>query len=79
MRKERERFVKNKAGRIVSKRASANGKAKMMNVMCWISCLREARRQGGSDSCSKGTPLYKKAKEIYMATLRVRKMTKFLD
>ena len=56
-------FVKNKAGRIVSKKASLRAKASP-----WIAAVQKARKElkiKGFSAIKKGTPLYKKAKEFY--------------
>merc|ERR1712078_502606 len=56
-------FKKNKAGKIVSKKASARAKANP-----WIAAVTKARKAlsiKGFSVVKKGTPLYKKAKELY--------------
>merc|ERR1712072_1464661 len=56
-------LVKNKAGRIVSKKNSARGKANP-----WIAACKQARsalKIKGFCTVKKGTLLYKKAKELY--------------
>merc|ERR1712188_109174 len=56
-------FVKNKSGKIVSKTRSAFGKKSP-----WIAAVQTARKElkiKGFAVVKKGTPLYKKAKELY--------------
>merc|ERR1712072_747409 len=56
-------LVKNKAGRIVSKKASQRAKASP-----WLAAVKQARKDlkiKGFCAIKKGTPLYKKAKELY--------------
>merc|ERR1711981_388913 len=55
-------LVKNKSGRIVSKKRSANGKKN-----AWIVAVGKARKAlkiKGFSVVKKGTPLYKMAKEL---------------
>jgi hypothetical protein len=61
-------LVKNKAGRIVSKKASAQGKKAYSRIKGWTTAVQKARKAlgvKGFQAVKKGTPLYKKAKEIY--------------
>merc|ERR1719182_636967 len=56
-------LVKNKSGRVVSKKASLRGKKSP-----WIAAVQKARAElkiRGFSAIKKGTPLYKKAKELY--------------
>ena len=56
-------FVKNKIGKIVSKKASLRAKKSP-----WIAAVQKARaalKIKGFSAIKKGTPLYKKAKEFY--------------
>ena len=56
-------LVKNKSGRVVSKKASLRGKRSP-----WIAAVQKARaalKIKGFAVVKKGTPLYKKAKELY--------------
>merc|ERR1712139_252179 len=56
-------LVKNKNGKIVSKKKSAFGKKSP-----WIAAVQKARKElkiKGFAVVKKGTPLYKKAKELY--------------
>merc|ERR1712070_1308973 len=58
-------FKKNKTGKDVSKKASANAKA---TLGPWIAAVQKARKAlnvKGFAVVKKGTPLYKKAKELY--------------
>merc|ERR1719335_889078 len=62
-------LMKSKSGKIVSKKSSANGKkihAKYLKG--WTTAVQKARKALGLKgfvAIKKGTPLYKKAKEIY--------------
>merc|ERR1711977_94928 len=61
-------LMKNKQGRIVSKKASANGKKLYANIKGWTQAVQKARKAlgvQGFKAVKKGTPLYTKAKEIY--------------
>ena len=56
-------LVKNKSGKIVSKKKSQLGKASP-----WLAAVKQARsalKIKGFCAIKKGTPLYKKAKELY--------------
>ena len=56
-------FVKNKSGRVVSKKASLRAKKSP-----WIAAVQLARKElkiKGFFAIKKGTPLYKRAKELY--------------
>merc|ERR1719387_1457710 len=58
-------LMKNKNGKVVSKKASAAGKAKLGG---WIAAVKKARaalKIKGFQAIKKGTPLYAKAKEFY--------------
>merc|ERR1711907_634599 len=61
-------LVKNKNGRIVSKKSQALGKALYNRVgKKWITAVQKARKALGVKgfvAIKKGTPLYKKAKEF---------------
>ena len=62
----------NKNGRLVSKKASANGKRAYKNIRGWTQAVSKARKALGiTGFCAvkKGTPLYKKAREFYCATV----------
>merc|ERR1719258_533003 len=61
-------LTKNKNGRIVSKKASANGKKNYSNIKGWTVAVQKARKALGVKgfvAIKKGTALYKKAKELY--------------
>merc|ERR1712118_75311 len=62
-------LVKNKNGRIVSKKASAAAKKRYASgVKAWITAVQKARTTLGLKgfvAIKKGTPLYNKAKEFY--------------
>merc|ERR1719428_285422 len=62
-------LVKNKNGRIVSKKSQAKGKALYAKfAKNWISAVQKARKALGVKgfvAIKKGSPLYKKAKEFY--------------
>merc|ERR1719199_1852297 len=61
-------LIKNKAGRIVSKKQSANGKKAYANIKGWTVAVQKARKALGVKgfiAVKKGTPLYKKAKELF--------------
>ena len=56
-------LTKNKNGRVVSKKLSAKGKKSL-----WIAAVTKARKALGLKgfvAIKKGSPLYKKAKELY--------------
>merc|ERR1711907_565578 len=63
-------LIKNKRGKIVSKKQQANGKRlfAMGYAKAWISAVQKARKALGVTgfvAIKKGSPLYKKAKELY--------------
>merc|ERR1719162_2854697 len=61
-------LVKNKAGRIVSKKALAAGKKAYANIKSWTVAVQKARKALGLKgfvAIKKGTPFYKKAKEFH--------------
>merc|ERR1719217_1990301 len=61
-------LIKNKAGRIVSKKANANGKKAYAHIKGWTTAVQKARKAlgvNGFQAVKKGSPLYKKAKELY--------------
>ena len=61
-------FKKNKAGKIVSKKQSAAGKKAYANIKGWTVAVQKARKALGVKgfvAVKKGTPLYKKAKELF--------------
>merc|ERR1711959_468150 len=61
-------LMKTKTGRVVSKKAHANGKKNYANIKGWTTAVQKARKAlgvKGFQAVKKGSPLYKKAKEIY--------------
>jgi len=61
-------LVKNKNGRIVSKKLLANGKKAYSNIKGWTVAVQKARKALGLKgfvAIKKGTPFYKKAKEFH--------------
>merc|ERR1712146_293404 len=61
-------LVKNKRGKIVSKKATAHGKKAYANIKGWTVAVQKARKAlnvKGLVAVKKGTPLYKKAKELF--------------
>ena len=61
-------LMRNKNGKIVSKKASANGKKAYARIKGWTLAVTKARKElkiKGFMAVKKGTPLYKKAKEFY--------------
>ena len=61
-------LTKNKNGKIVSKKQSANGKKAYARIKGWTVAVTKARKALGVKgflAVKKGTPLYKKAKEFY--------------
>merc|ERR1712025_1369643 len=61
-------LVKNKRGKIVSKKTVAHGKKMYANIKGWTVALQKARKAlnvKGFVAVKKGTPLYKKAKEFF--------------
>merc|ERR1711970_438165 len=61
-------LVKNKRGKIVTKKQAANGKKAYANIKGWTVAVQKARKALGVKgfvAVKKGTPLYKKAKELF--------------
>merc|ERR1712203_417928 len=61
-------LMKNKRGKIVTKRSNLSGKKNFSRIAAWVSAVTKARadlKLKGFIACKKGSPLYKKAKEIY--------------
>merc|ERR1719171_1622459 len=61
-------LTKNKRGKIVSKKQAAAGKARYANIKGWTVAVQKARKALGVKgfvAVKKGTPLYKKAKELF--------------
>merc|ERR1719454_1849109 len=62
---------KNKNGKVVSAKLSAAAKKNFHRIKGWIEATKKARaalKVKGFVAIKKGTPLYKKAKEIYDAS-----------
>merc|ERR1719198_864496 len=61
-------LTKNKNGKVVSKKSSANGKKNYKNIKGWTVAVQKARKALGMKgfvAVKKGTALYNKAKELY--------------
>ena|ERR1719194_345933 len=61
-------LIKNKNGKIVSKKMSAKGKKAYAHIKGWTVAVQKARKALGVKgfvAVKKGTPLYKKAKELF--------------
>merc|ERR1719178_258352 len=61
-------LIKNKNGKVVSKKQSANGKKAYAHIKGWTVAVQKARKALGVKgfvAVKKGTPLYKKAKELF--------------
>merc|ERR1719263_2271810 len=61
-------LTKNKNGKIVSKKQSAQGKKAYAHIKGWVVAVQKAKKALGVKgfvAIKKGTPLYKKAKELY--------------
>ena len=61
-------LMKNKNGKIVSRKASANGKKAYARIKGWTVAVTKARKflgVKGFVAVKKGTPLYAKAKEFF--------------
>ena len=61
-------LMKSKSGKIVSKKQSAAGKKAYANIKGWTVAVQKARKALGVKgfvAVKKGTPLYKKAKELF--------------
>merc|ERR1712028_154346 len=61
-------LMKNKNGKIVSKKMNANGKKAYANIKGWTVAVQKAKKALGLKgfiAIKKGTPVYKKAKELY--------------
>eukprot|EP00930_Biecheleria_cincta_P041020 TRINITY_DN280_c0_g1_i1.p1 TRINITY_DN280_c0_g1~~TRINITY_DN280_c0_g1_i1.p1 ORF type:complete len:415 (+),score=125.86 TRINITY_DN280_c0_g1_i1:58-1302(+) len=65
--KQKDDLMKNKAGKIVSKKKSAAGRKHFANVARWVAAVKQARSElgiTGFAAIKKGTALYDKAKEL---------------
>merc|ERR1712144_58586 len=61
-------LVKNKRGKIVTKKQQANGKKAYTNIKGWTTAVQKARKALGVKgfvAIKKGSAFYKKAKELY--------------
>merc|ERR1719165_44605 len=61
-------LVKNKRGKIVTKKQAANGKKAFANFKGWTVAVQKARKALGVKgfvAVKKGSALYKKAKELF--------------
>merc|ERR1711907_321392 len=61
-------LMKSKTGKIVSKKAHANGKKAYAAIKGWTVAVQKARKAlgvKGFQAVKKGSPLYTKAKELY--------------
>ena len=61
-------LMKSKTGKVVSKKAHANGKKAYAHIKGWTTAVQKARKAlgvKGFQAVKKGSPLYKKAKELY--------------
>ena len=61
-------LMRNKNGKIVSRKQSANGKKAYARIKGWTLAVTKARKELGVKgfvAVKKGTPLYKKANEFY--------------
>merc|ERR1711981_1379524 len=61
-------LIKNKRGKIVTKKSSAAGKKNFANIKGWTVAVQKARKALGVKgfvAIKKGSALYKKAKELY--------------
>merc|ERR1712039_599634 len=63
-------LMKNKAGKIVTKKAHANGRRAFKRVSKWNDAVTQARREQkvkGFTAIKKSSKLYKRARQIYDA------------
>merc|ERR1711934_428861 len=61
-------LIRNKSGKIVSKKASAAGKKRYAFIKGWTVAVQKAKKELGVQgfvAIKKGSALYKKAKELY--------------
>merc|ERR1712086_588545 len=61
-------LIKNKRGKIVTKKSVAAGKKAYANIKGWVVAVQKAKKALGVKgfvAIKKGTALYKKAKELY--------------
>merc|ERR1739845_24249 len=68
---KKDKLTKNKDGKVVSAAMSKAGKKSYARIRGWTKAVQKARaalKVKGFVAVKKGTPLYKKAKEIYAAS-----------
>merc|ERR1739849_28695 len=68
---KKDKLTKNKDGKVVSAAMSKAGKKSYARIRGWTNAVQKARaalKVKGFVAIKKGTPLYKKAKEIYTAS-----------
>merc|ERR1712127_1154544 len=61
-------LIKNKRGKVVSKKSMAHGKKAYASIKAWTVAVQKARKALGVKgfvAIKKGTALYKKAKELH--------------
>merc|ERR1712023_550782 len=61
-------LMRSKTRKIVSKKANANGRKAYAHIKGWTTAVQKARKAlgvKGFQAVKKGSPLYKKAKELY--------------
>merc|ERR1711972_487639 len=71
-------IMKNKVGRLVSKKRSLHGRKQYGNISLWIESTTAARRELGISgwfNVKRGTALYARAKELHESAKRARKET----
>ena len=64
----KDKLMKSKSGKVVSKKASANGKKRYKNISGWVAACTKARKALGCKgfvAVKKGSALYNKAKGFY--------------
>merc|ERR1719160_917223 len=69
-------LIKNKRGKIVTKKSSAAGQKAYANAKGWVSACQEARKALGIEgfvAIKKGSAFYKEAKELYMTAKTMKK------
>merc|ERR1719272_2570249 len=63
-------LMKNKKGKVISKKAHAKGKKAFQHIKAWTVAVQKARKELGCKgfvAIKKGSALYKRAKEIHSA------------
>merc|ERR1712232_414004 len=63
-------LMKNKSGKIVTKKAHAGGKKAYKNIKPWVECTKKVRKEMGIEGfkpIKKGTAFYKAVKAMYDA------------